>query len=100
MVPRLQERCRKLHVLQCNISKFLQGLKERSRPSVSNVKSADVRLATTQSRERHWSTSRNPSVNGTDCSAEIIQRDGRDGSFKDTLHFKSQSNNVNCNWRY
>ena len=42
-------------------------LKERSRPSVSNVKSADVRIATTLSKGRHWFTSRNPSVNGTDC---------------------------------
>ena len=42
--------------------------------SVSNVKSADVRLATTVGRERHWSTPRNPSVTRTDWSTEIIQR--------------------------
>ena len=41
--------------------------------SVSNVKSADVRLATTVGRERHWSTSRNPSVTRTDGSTKIIQ---------------------------
>ena len=33
------------------------GLKEQSRPSISNVKSADVSLTTTLGRERHWSTS-------------------------------------------
>ena len=35
---------------------------DQSRPSVSNVKSADVRLATTLSRGRHWLTSQNPFV--------------------------------------
>ena len=51
-------------------------LKERSRPSVSNVTSADVRLDTTTGRGRHWLTSRNQSVNRTDWSTEIIQRNG------------------------
>ena len=41
--------------------------------SVSNVKSADVRLATTVGRERHWLKSQNPSVTRTDWSTEIIQ---------------------------
>ena len=51
----------------------IQVLKEQSRPSVSNVTSANITLATTQSRERYWLTSQNPSVNGTDWSTEIIQ---------------------------
>ena len=71
-------------------------LKERSRPSVSNVTSADVRLATTLSRERHWFTSRNRSVNRTDWSIEIIQRNGRDGSFKDELTYISNRNREAC----
>ena len=50
-----------------------EPLKERSRPSVSNVTSADVRFATTGSRGRHCLTSRNQSVNRTDWSTEIIQ---------------------------
>ena len=55
---------------------FASTLKERSRPSVSNVTSADVRLDTTAGRGRHWLTSRNQSVNRTDWSTEIIQRNG------------------------
>ena len=35
---------------------------DQSRLSVSNVKSADVRLATTLSRGRHWLMSQNPFV--------------------------------------
>ena len=60
-------------------------LKEQSRPSVSNVTSADVSLTTTLSKGRHWLTSRNQSVNGTDWSTEIIQCNGRDSSFKGSV---------------
>ena len=49
------------------------SLKEKSHPWVCNLTSADVRSATTLSRARHWLTSRVPSVNRTDWSAEIIQ---------------------------
>ena len=51
----------------------LSNLKELSRPSVSNVTSADVMLATTGSRGRHWLTSRIPSKNVTDHTPEMIQ---------------------------
>ena len=42
--------------------------------SVTNVTSTDVRLATILTTGRHWLTSQIPSINVTEWSAEIVQR--------------------------
>ena len=59
--------------IEVEVSKMKSILKERSRLSVSNVTSADVMLATTGSRGRHWLTSRIPSINVMDHTPEMIQ---------------------------
>ena len=91
--------CNEFHLGIC----FQFPLKERSRPSVSNVKSADVSLTTTLGRARHWLTSQNQSVNRTDWSTEIIQCNGRDSSFKrenDLKFLTKNPENLSSKMRY
>ena len=69
----LNSTCAKLKKISDRGMRHCHFLKERSRPSVSNVTPADVMLATTGSRGRHWLTSRIPSKNVTDHTPEMIQ---------------------------